>query len=359
MTWHSWHAWQTMIGDALRLTWKPSSVSPPDSRCLSRQWLTGILWSLSNHSCPYRTFWNIISNVRWGAEQNICELPEHMITEFCGVARGEALGVDLHEALGVELALGTVRHEASVPLYTHTNFSFQTLVFSLYKVETLRVRPTLNGFLVVVGVQEQELHVGLGEPLLAAPGPHGHESRGHEQRWSQPRDTWLVWSQVTRCHTPQQLSLSVQIWKLFTRLSETSKVSIKFSTALCVGAAFLLYIAWITKNIYVDAIIYMCVSHDHWLLNTFTLLSKLSCIICFLVLLLLCSLRCSLCRAATLRHRQHPGILTRDRSPWYTEPTAFSVTSHPHNISTTSDKMGTFVNCKTCFRCGYVTRCAG
>lgn len=46
-----------------------------------------------------------------------------MITEFCGVARGEALGVDLHEALGVELALGTVRHEASVPLYTHTNFS--------------------------------------------------------------------------------------------------------------------------------------------------------------------------------------------------------------------------------------------
>ena len=50
----------------------------------------------------------------------------------------------------------------------------QTLVFSL---ETLRVRPTLNGFLVVVGVQEQELHVGLGEPLLAAPGPHGHESR--------------------------------------------------------------------------------------------------------------------------------------------------------------------------------------
>lgn len=100
-----------------------------------------------------------------------------MITEFCGVARGEALGVDLHEALGVELALGTVRHEASVPLYTHTNFSFQTLVFSLYKVETLRVRPTLNGFLVVVGVQEQELHVGLGEPLLAAPGPHGHESR--------------------------------------------------------------------------------------------------------------------------------------------------------------------------------------
>ena len=48
-------------------------------------------------------------------------------------------------------------------------------ITSHYKVETLQ--STLNGFLVVVGVQKQELHVGLGEPLLAAPGPHGHASQ--------------------------------------------------------------------------------------------------------------------------------------------------------------------------------------
>lgn len=67
---------------------------------------------------PFLSVSNVLKHhlKREGAEQNVYESPEHMITEFCSVARGEALGVDLHEALGVELALGTVRHEASVPL---------------------------------------------------------------------------------------------------------------------------------------------------------------------------------------------------------------------------------------------------
>ena len=44
------------------------------------------------------------------------EGPEHMFTKLSGIARGEALAVDLHESLRIELSIWTVHHEALVPL---------------------------------------------------------------------------------------------------------------------------------------------------------------------------------------------------------------------------------------------------
>ena len=42
--------------------------------------------------------------------------PKNMITEFCSIALGEALGVYFHKALCVKFSIRTVRHEPPVPL---------------------------------------------------------------------------------------------------------------------------------------------------------------------------------------------------------------------------------------------------
>ena len=70
-----------------------------------------------------------------------------MITELSGVAGWEALGVDLHVGCCVQLSVRTVRHETLVPL--------------------------LDGVLIISGVHNEELHLCLGQPVLAALGPHG------------------------------------------------------------------------------------------------------------------------------------------------------------------------------------------
>ena len=120
-------------------------------------------------------------------------------------------------------------------------------ITSHYKVETLQ--STLNGFLVVVGVQKQELHVGLGEPLLAAPGPHGHASRvtsrdGH--------------SHVTRDYSGHAVSHSATTFSISSDLktfytSSKRYPSLEVATALC----GILPLYCIQMNIYIDAILYM------------------------------------------------------------------------------------------------------
>ena len=66
---------------------------------------------------PFLSVSNVLKHhlKREGAEQNVCEPPEHMITEFCSVARGEALGVDLHESIRRELAVRAILFEPLVP----------------------------------------------------------------------------------------------------------------------------------------------------------------------------------------------------------------------------------------------------
>ena len=69
-----------------------------------------------------------------------------MITELSGVAGWEALAVDLYEGGCVQLPIRTVRHELLEPL--------------------------LDGVLIIAGVHDEELHLCLGQPVLAALGPH-------------------------------------------------------------------------------------------------------------------------------------------------------------------------------------------
>ena len=75
------------------------------------------------------------------------EGPEHVITEFVGVPRREALAIDLHEGRGGQLAVWAVRLEALVPL--------------------------LDRVLVVAGRRLEELEVVLRQPVLASLGAHG------------------------------------------------------------------------------------------------------------------------------------------------------------------------------------------
>ena len=69
-----------------------------------------------------------------------------MITELPGIARGKALAVDLHERIVIQLSIRTVSHEAPVPL--------------------------MDSGLIILGVHHQELHVCLGQLVLAALSPH-------------------------------------------------------------------------------------------------------------------------------------------------------------------------------------------
>ena len=69
-----------------------------------------------------------------------------MVTELSGIARGEALAVDLHESIVIQLSIWTVSHEAPVPL--------------------------MDSGLIILGVHHQEVHVCLGQLVLAALCPH-------------------------------------------------------------------------------------------------------------------------------------------------------------------------------------------
>ena len=80
-----------------------------------------------------------------------------MVTELAGVAGGEALAVDLHEAEGVEVAVGTVLLEPFVPL--------------------------VDGVLVIVGVGLEEVDLLLGKPILGRLVPHPRHVR--LGRWGQ------------------------------------------------------------------------------------------------------------------------------------------------------------------------------
>ena len=72
-----------------------------------------------------------------------------MITELRGISSREALAVDLHEGGGAQLPLWAVGYEA------------------LVKVQ--------DGVLVIVGVHHEEVHIHLGQPVLAALVPHDVE----------------------------------------------------------------------------------------------------------------------------------------------------------------------------------------
>ena len=56
--------------------------------------------------------------------------PENMITEFSSVSLRKTFWVDLHEALGVEFTIRTVRHEASVPFWVQMTETFTKNVFN-------------------------------------------------------------------------------------------------------------------------------------------------------------------------------------------------------------------------------------
>ena len=69
-----------------------------------------------------------------------------MVTELSGIARGETLAVDLHERIVIQLSIWTVSHEAPVPL--------------------------MDSGLIILGVHHQEVHVCLGQLVLAVLCPH-------------------------------------------------------------------------------------------------------------------------------------------------------------------------------------------
>ena len=57
------------------------------------------------------------------------ERPEDVVAEVAGVARGEALGVDLHEGRGGQLAVGAVGDEALIPILETILMSNVKLLF--------------------------------------------------------------------------------------------------------------------------------------------------------------------------------------------------------------------------------------
>ena len=69
-----------------------------------------------------------------------------MVTELSGIARGEALAVDLHESIVIQLSIWTVCHESPVPF--------------------------MDSGLIILGIHHQELHVCLGQLVLATLCPH-------------------------------------------------------------------------------------------------------------------------------------------------------------------------------------------
>ena len=131
--------------------------------------------------------------------------PENVITEFCSVSLRETFGVNLHEWFCVEFPLGTVGHEAFIPLWGQRN-SFNIKINKIILIEVLgRDKKTLslqdwewnmhcliwkyvsalNGLLVVVSVEEEELHVSPGESLPAATCAHPtdcHQARRKQQQ---------------------------------------------------------------------------------------------------------------------------------------------------------------------------------
>ena len=69
-----------------------------------------------------------------------------MITEIRGISSREALAVDLHEGCCVQLPLRAVGQEALAHLQ--------------------------DCVLIIAGVYHEEVHICLGQPVLAALGPH-------------------------------------------------------------------------------------------------------------------------------------------------------------------------------------------
>ena len=125
--------------------------------------------------------------------------PKNMITEFCSIALREALWIYFHEALCVEFSIRTIRHKPPVPFWGKLCDFFLRKIFildwfklciadfrfngverkihikayfhSMSMSKVHKVHP-LDCLLIIVSVEEKELHVSLGQSVLACPSPH-------------------------------------------------------------------------------------------------------------------------------------------------------------------------------------------